>query len=334
MDYSLLLKFPVNRIIIVLGAYILDFIFGDPQVRFHPVVAIGTYINFLERKLLKGYYSRRRKRINGFIIFAVIFTSVFCATFFLIFFSFKLNLIVGNVISMVLLYFLMCNGSMIAHVRRIFKSIKSREIKRSREEVGRIVGRSTGNLKFRGLIRATVESIAENTSDGLIAPLFYFFIGGVPLAILYKSINTLDSSIGYDNEKYRDFGFFSAKADDIFNFIPSRLTAAVSGILSFMVGGSIKETFSIVRKYSLQHKSPNSGFPEAAFAGALGLRFGGVNYYFGEKKFCKYIGVGRKNFEADDINRALILSIYSSIFFMLIIVLIYLMIFLNLSVFN
>jgi len=327
LDFSLFLKFPANRILIVLGAYTLDFIFGDPQVKFHPVIAVGAYIDFLKKKLLKDYYSRRRKKVNGFIILAVISASTFCAVFFLIFFSFKLNLILGNIVSAVLLYFLLCNGSMIAHARKIFNYVKNEDIKRSRIEVGKIVSRSTKSLQLRGLIRSTVESIAENTSDGFIAPLFYFLIGGVPLAMLYKSVNTLDSTIGYKNRKYADFGFFSAKADDVLNFIPARLAAVVSGILSFVVGGSIKETFLIIKKYSLMHKSPNSGYPEAAFAGALGLRFGGVNYYFGRKVFCEYIGESRKNFEAGDVKRALKLSIYSSIFFMLIIVIIYLVIF-------
>jgi len=327
LDFSLFLKFPANRILIVLGAYILDFIFGDPQVKFHPVVAIGAYINFLERKLLKDYYSKRRKKINGFIIFAVVSVSVFCTAFFLIFFSFKLNLILGNVVSAVLLYFSLCNGSMMAHAGRIFNYLKDEDIKRSRIEVGKIVSRSTKSLQLKGLIRSTVESIAENTSDGFIAPLFYFLIGGVPLAILYKSVNTLDSTVGYKNDKYIDFGFFSAKADDVLNFIPARLTAVISGTLSFVVGGSVKETFSIIKKFSSGHESPNSGYPEAAFAGALGLRFGGVNYYFGRKVFREYIGESRKNFEAGDVKRALKLSISSSIFFMLIIVIIYLAVF-------
>lgn len=325
LDCLIILKFPLNRIIIIFLAFMLDFIFSDPQSRLHPVVIMGNFIKFLEKGLLKDSYSKGKKKINGFIILAVVSLITYAVSFFLIFYSFRLNLIFGNIVSAVLLYFMICNGSMIEHTKRIIGSMKDGNIERSRKEVGRIVGRSTKDLGFKELIRATIESISENTSDGLIGPLFFYLIGGVPLAVLYRAVNTLDSTVGYKNERYIDFGYFSAKFDDILNFIPARLTALMSGFLSFSVGGRVKETFSIIKRFSSRHESPNSGFPESAFAGALGLRLGGINYYFGAKKTCKYIGIKKKDFEVGDIRKALKLSILTSVLFMFLVVILYLL---------
>ncbi|MBU2563621.1 MAG: adenosylcobinamide-phosphate synthase CbiB [Actinobacteria bacterium] len=324
MGYRIFLTFPLNRVLIVIIAFLLDFIFGDPRSSFHPIVIIGNFIKFLEKRLLKGSHSKSKKKRNGFIMVAVVSVLAFAITFLIIFCSFKLNIFLGNIISAVFLFFMICNGSIISHSKRITGSIEGKNLKKSREEVGKVVGRSTGHLGFGELMRASVESIAENTSDGLIAPLFYYLIGGVPLVVLYKSVNTLDSIIGYKNRRYFDFGYFSAKFDDILNFLPARLTAVVSGILSFVVGGKVKETFSVIKKYSSRHESPNSGYPEAAFAGALGLKFGGTNYYFGTKKTSKYIGIKKKDFKVEDIGRALKLSILTSILFMFLVIILYL----------
>lgn len=326
MDNLVFLKFPLNRAIIIFFAFMLDFIFGDPQSRFHPVVIGGNFIKFLENKLLKDNHTKGKKKRNGFIITAIVTVVAFVVSYLIIIYSFKLNLVLGNIVSTTLLYFIICNRSMIVHGEKIIRSIKDKDIEKSRKEVGRVVGRSTVNLGYRELIRATVESIAENTSDGLIGPLFFYLIGGVPLAVLYRTVNTLDSMVGYKNKKYIDFGYFSAKFDDILNFIPARLTALISGLLSFSVRGSIRETFLVIKKFSSVHNSPNSGYPEAAFAGALSLRFGGVSYYFGAKKTSKYIGIKKKDFKVEDIGRALKLSILTSILFMFATIIIYLII--------
>jgi len=326
LDILVFLKFPLNRAIIIFFAFVLDFIFGDPQSRFHPVIIIGNFISFLEKELLRDSYSKSKKKRNGFFLVVIVPVVAFAISFLIIFYTFKLNLILGNIVSAVLLYFMICNRSMIVHIKRIISGIKEGNIEKSRKEAGRVVGRSTVSLGYSELIRAAVESIAENTSDGLIGPLFFYLIGGVPLAVLYRAVNTLDSMVGYKNKKYIDFGCFSAKFDDVLNFIPARLTALISGFLSFLVGGSIRETFLVIKKFSSMHESPNSGYPEASFAGALGLRFGGVNYYSGIKKTSKYIGIKKKDFEVEDIGRALKLSIQSSILFMFVTIIIYLVV--------
>ncbi|HAJ94617.1 MAG TPA: cobalamin biosynthesis protein CobD [Actinobacteria bacterium] len=332
MDHEIFFTFPLNRIIILAIALILDFIFGDPQIRIHPIIAVGKLIKYLERRLLKDNHTKGMKKVNGLILVLTISITVLAFSYFAIFYSFKINIFFGNAISAVILYFMLCNGSMISHARKIMIAISNKDLKKSRVEVGKIVGRDTDSLSFTGLIRAALESLAENTSDGLIGPLFFYLLGGVPAAFLYKAINTLDSTVGYRNQKYEDFGFFSAKFDDILNYLPARITALISGFLSFLAGGRMTETFRTIKKYSSRHASPNSGFPESAFAGALGLRFGGINYYFGCSRKTPYIGEKKKDFDAGDIKRGLRLSICSSLFFSIIVILTYVLLYIFLDI--
>jgi len=331
MDHEIFFTFPLNRIIILATALILDFILGDPQIGFHPIIAVGKLIKYLERRLLKDNHTEVRKKMSGLILVLIISILVLALSYLAIFYSFKINMFFGNAISAVILYFMFCNGSMISHARKIMAAINNKDLEKSRIEVGKIVGRDTRSLSFTGLIRATLESLAENTSDGLIGPLFFYLLGGVPAAFLYKAVNTLDSTVGYRNQKYKDFGFFSAKFDDILNYLPARITALISGFLSFSAGGRMTDTFRTIKKYSSRHASPNSGFPESAFAGALGLRFGGINYYFGHPKKTPYIGEKKKDFDADDIKRGLRLSICSSLFFSIIVILAYVLLFILLT---
>ncbi|MCD4669954.1 MAG: adenosylcobinamide-phosphate synthase CbiB [Actinomycetia bacterium] len=327
MDHEIFFTFPLNRITILSIALILDFILGDPQIGFHPIIAVGKLIKYLERRLLRDNYTEVRKKISGLILVLIISILTLTLSYLAIFYSFKINMFFGNAISAIILYFMFCNGSMISHARKIMTAINNKDLEKSRIEVGKIVGRDTGSLSFIGLIRATLESLAENTSDGLIGPLFFYLLGGVPAAFLYKAVNTLDSTVGYRNQKYKDFGFFSAKFDDILNYLPARITALISGFLSFLAGGRIADTFRTIKKYSSRHASPNSGFPESAFAGALGLRFGGINHYFGHSKKTLYIGEKKKDFDAGDIKKGLRLSICSSLFFSIIVILAHILLF-------
>ena len=331
MDHEIFFTFPLNRITILAIALVLDFILGDPQIGFHPIIAVGKLIKYLERRLLKDNHTEVRKKISGLILVLIISILVLALSYLAIFYSFKINMFFGNAISAVILYFMFCNGSMISHARKIMAAINNKDLEKSRIEVGKIVGRDTGSLSFTGLIRATLESLAENTSDGLTGPLFFYLLGGVPAAFLYKAVNTLDSTVGYRNQKYKDFGFFSAKFDDVLNYLPARITALISGFLSFLAGGRVADTFRTIKKYSSRHASPNSGFPESVFAGALGLRFGGINHYFGRSKKTPYIGEKKKDFDAGDIKKGLRLSICSSLFFSIIVMLAYIILFILLT---
>jgi len=174
--------------------------------------------------------------------------------------------------------------------RRIFSFLQAGDLPGARKQVGMIVGRDTENLNEGEITRATIETVAENISDGLIAPLFYFVIGGVPLACAYRVINTFDSMVGYQSERYKDFGWFAARLDDVANYLPSRLTAILLLLGAAFLGYDWRRALRITWRDRKQHPSPNSGYPEAAVAGALGIRLGGTNYYQGVPSKRPYLG--------------------------------------------
>jgi adenosylcobinamide-phosphate synthase len=189
----------------------------------------------------------------------------------------------------------------------------------AREALSHIVGRQTLELGEEEVIRATVETVAENTSDGVIAPLFYLFLGGVPLAMAYKAVNTLDSMVGYKNGRYRDFGWASARLDDILNFIPARLTALLMVSAAFIFKMDWRDAWRIMLRDNSNHPSPNAGWPEAATAGALGIRLGGENFYPGRSELRPFIGDKQRGMEDRDISKALQLLYAVSILMLLLI---------------
>jgi len=319
------LKFPLNRVTILVAAVFLDFVFGDPQSGFHPIGAMGILISFLERKLLKK--NDTCKKAKGFVLVMLVCLIAGIVSYGIVYFSFRINMVGGNIISAIILYFLLCNRSLYSHGIRVYKGLESRKIEQAREAVKLMVSRQTENLGWGDIIRGAVESISENTSDGIIGPLFCYLIGGIPLAAIYKAVNTMDSMVGYRNEKYMEFGYFAARVDDLLNYIPSRITALTSSLLSFTVGGNFTSSFKAVKKYATRHKSPNSGYPEAAFAGALGLRLGGASYYFKKKILSPYIGEKTRDFEIGDVKKALKLSLANMAAFMFIMVAIYIAIY-------
>ena len=296
----LLFHFPLNRITILLIAVLMDLIFGDPRV-FHPIVALGKFILFLERKLLKG----GSKKVKGLFVLAVVCLTTALTVFSITYAAFLLHPAAGNIISAVLLYFVLCNRSLYKHGIAVYQKLETGDIGEARKAVQNMVSRQTENMGSQDIIRAAVESIAENTSDGMTAPLFYYLLGGIPLAAVYKAVNTLDSMLGYKNEKYCAFGYYSARADDVLNYIPARFAAWTSAWLSFTVGGRFGASMRAVKQYAHRHQSPNSGYPEASYAGALGLRLGGMSQHFGQKRFSAYIGQRKKAFVSSDIPKAL-----------------------------
>ena len=186
---------------------------------------------------------------------------------------------------------------------KVMEDLEKKDIQGARINLSYIVGRDTQELSFSSIIKASVETVAENASDGVIAPLFYALVGGAPLLWAYKAVNTLDSMVGYRNERYKDFGHVSARMDDLFNLIPARLTAIFMIISSGCLGLSMKDSFRVWMKDHGHHKSPNSGHPEAAVAGALGIRLGGDASYFGEIFHKPTIGVEKRAPETADIKR-------------------------------
>lgn len=209
---------------------------------------------------------------------------------------------------------------------KIYNVLKSGDIKESRKQLSYIVGRDTSNLNEAEIIRATVETVAENTVDGIISPIFYVFIGGAPLAMAYKAVNTLDSMVGYKNDKYINLGFASAKIDDIANYIPARICVIFMTLASFVLRFDYKRCFKIAIRDRKNHKSPNCAYSEGAVAGALGIQLGGTNIYFGKLVYKPTIGDKGRDIEIEDIKKTNKIMYISSILSLIIFTLIFLLI--------
>lgn len=269
------------NIIDITIAVIIDWIVGDPYWFPHPVIYIGKLIRKLEgfgRKHIKD--EKKLKPYGLFIVLTV------CAVTFLIPFVILMLLkpykIAYHIVNIGILWTTLAARCLQKEGMKVYYSLKDGDLADSRLKLSYIVGRDTSNLTEREIIRADVETIAENASDGILAPLLYGVIGGAPLAMMYKGVNTMDSMLGYMNEKYRWIGFFPAKIDDVFNFIPARLTGLLMGLCSPIVKGNIVQSLKIMIRDRKNHKSPNCAYPEGATAGALRVQLGGTNVYFGE----------------------------------------------------
>ena len=284
-------------------AFILDTIFGDPRWFPHPVIFIGRFIAFLEKKWLGEDDNDDEKLINGRVLTIVVVVVTFDITLAVIIFSYKLNVVVGIIVESILGATCLAAKDLKKESMKVYYSID--DINKARYAVSMIVGRDTESLSKEGVIKAAVETVAESTSDGVIAPMFYLAIGGPGLALLYKAVNTMDSMIGYKNDKYLYFGRCAARFDDVLNFIPAR----ISGIL--MVAATIfdkknfdkKNAWKIFKRDRLKHKSPNSAHTEAAAAGALNIQLAGPAYYFGKKVEKDYLGDKNREVISDDIKK-------------------------------
>ncbi len=281
-------------------AYFLDLLVGDPYWFPHPVIYIGKLISLIEKTIRK---SKINKKIGGLIIWILIIFVVFSITTILIKLS-NFNPIFHLIFASILVCTSFSTKCLAKEAKKVYFSLKNDSIEISRKQLSYIVGRDTSQLNREEIIRATVETVAENTVDGTIAPMFYAFIGGPVLAMIYKAVNTMDSMIGYKNEKYKDIGMVSARLDDAFNFIPARLSLILFTLAAFIVGYDYKSSFKIGIRDRKNHKSPNCGYSEASVAGALGVQLGGTNIYFGESVYKPTIGDKKRELEPDDILRA------------------------------
>lgn len=283
---------------IIIG-YVLDLIIGDPNNPYHPIRYIGKLASSME-KLCRGVFKKNLK-LAGFFAWFFIVAITFGVTLGVVHTANRINPILGTLISGVLIYFCISAKGLKVEGLKVIKILSEGDIVKARKQLSYIVGRDTENLDEEAIVRAVVETVAENMSDGIIAPLFFAGIGGAPLAFLYKAVNTCDSMFGYKNDKYKEFGFVSAKLDDIFNYIPARLTAYLIVIASFVLRLNYKESFKIYKRDRYNHSSPNSAHPEAAVAGALGIKLGGANYYFGKLVEKPTIGEAKKKIEILDV---------------------------------
>lgn len=308
--------------------YLLDLLIGDPHWMWHPVILIGRIISWFEKKLLNITSDKRddRKEFkNGMLTCFLVCIITVMSTSTVLITAYVINIYLGTAIEAILTCFIIAAKSLNNESMKVYHDLVENDDKKARYDLSMIVGRDTDRLDRNAMIRATVETVAENTSDGVIAPLLYTAIAGPVLGMLYKAINTMDSMIGYDNERYRYYGRAAAKLDDIVNFIPSRISAVLM-IAACMVlslfdgvydpGASIR----IWRRDRLNHKSPNSAQTESACAGALRIKLGGDSYYGGVRVSKPYIGDNNKNIENEDIKRANRLMFLSEAILMLIIV--------------
>jgi len=300
------------RIIILIGAVILDLLIGDPWERFHPIVLIGMLISWLERRLRSEASSIERQKVAGAVLVLIVVAGSYFLTAGFIQLASSFDYRLGYLVSLIILTHCLALKGLIRAGQEVKAELDADNLNGARAAVNKIVGRDCSQVTQTDVIRATVESLAENTSDGILAPILFFIIGGTPLAVAYKAVNTIDSMLGYKNEKYLHFGWAGAKFDDLWNFMPSRLTALTFIIGAFILRLNYQAAFRITLRDASKHPSPNAGYPEAAAAGALGLRFGGTNYYHNQESFRAYLGDKTKEFSPVDIDKISRL-IYSSV---------------------
>lgn len=276
-----MIEFLLLNLISIGIAIVVDFIIGDPYGFPHPVIYMGKFISTLEKYFRKkSKNDKELKKYGGFIFLILILTTYI--TTFVIVSIFSFNKILYILVNSFLLYTTVAAKCLKVESEKVYKALEDEDINKARIMLSYIVGRDTTTLEESEIVRAAVETVAENTSDGVIAPLFYGIIGGAPLAMMYKAINTMDSMLGYLTEKYKYIGYFPAKLDDIANFIPARITGIAMCISSPIVGGNIIRAVRVMIRDRKNHKSPNCAYPEGAAAGAIDIRLGGTNIYFGE----------------------------------------------------
>ncbi len=289
----------------VLGGFVLDTIFGDPAWLPHPVVIMGKAISTLEKRLRTHLPKTPQGELMGgaVVAFALpvgtfLFTSLVCLG------AARISPWLGLAVEMFWCGQALAAKGLAQESKHVYQELKKGDLPAARKAVSRIVGRDTQNLTAEGVTRAAVETVAENASDGVIAPLLYMLLGGAPLALTYKTINTMDSMLGYKNEKYFYFGRVPAKLDDIANYIPSRLAGLLWVAAAALTGNSPSGAWKIWRRDRRNHASPNSAQTESACAGALGVQLAGPAYYFGEYYDKPTIGDPLRPIEPEDILRA------------------------------
>lgn len=275
-------------------AWLLDRWLGDPAWLPHPVVGFGKLIAWGEKSMNVG----SARVWKGGLVSAVLIAGVYLFTCFFLRVTEEYSIVLTALIKTLLIFCCLAGTTLIREVRMVFEAV-DRSLDEGRRQVGRIVGRDTSALSAQEVRTAALETLAENLSDGVIAPLFWYAVLGVPGMMAYKMVNTLDSMIGYRNERYRQFGCIAARIDDVANYIPARLTA----LLMIIVSGWLS-LFRFVGKYGSRHASPNSGYPEAALAGILNCRFGGPHYYFGEEVWKPFIGDNERVLTTADMRKA------------------------------
>lgn len=286
----------------IASGFILDLIFGDPHWLPHPICLIGNLIAYMEKFLRRISGSNEGNLLVGGLLLVIIVTTVsFSVPFFILKWVGSISPLFAFVLETIMFYQIFATKCLEDESMKVYKELKNGDLTAARKQLSWIVGRDTQKLSAEEVTKAAVETVAENTADGIVAPMFFMFIGGAPLAFLYKSINTMDSMVGYKNEKYLYFGRCAAKLDDIVNYIPSRLAGIFMIAASFFLNYDYKAAAKIFMRDRYNHLSPNSAQTESACAGALNIQLGGGHFYFGKFVLKDTIGDDIRPVKADDI---------------------------------
>lgn len=286
----------------LLIATLIDFVLGDPYWFPHPVIMMGRLIRFTEKRVRRSF--AKNKVLGGCVLWFVVVGSSFATVFWAIRLAGKISPLLAFSMQTLLMWNCISTKCLAVEAEKVGSAVRRGDLNLSRTRISYLVGRDTTELSFDEILRATVETVAENTVDGTIAPMFFAVLGGAPLMVAYKACNTLDSMVGYKNEDYIELGRASALIDDLVNLIPARVSIALIALSAPLVGLNAKEAWRIGLRDRKNHLSPNSAHAEAAFAGALGVRLGGTNVYFGKKVEKPTIGDAVKELEAEDISRS------------------------------
>ena len=308
---------------VFIGAYIIDILVGDPRWFPHPVAIVGRWTRFVEGKI-RAHTTRAAEKKGGIVLWFSVVIPTFCLTYGITEASFSLGALCGMITTALLASLTLATRSLYEESKAVIVALRCEDMEGARKNLSMIVGRDTENLDEAGILRAVIETVSENLSDGIVAPMFYLTVGGVPLAMAYKSVNTLDSMVGYRNARYMDIGCFSAKMDDVLNWVPARITGFIIVIASFILrftplekeslrGFNWRGSWRIIRRDGKNHPSPNSGIPEAAAAGALGIQFGGKISYFGNITYKPTIGDRLKEIDKKDVKKAWAIMFTSSL---------------------
>src|SRR3990170_8260982 len=294
-------------------AYVLDLAIGDPQWPYHPVRLIGRSIEGMEYLLRKLTIP---KRISGILLTMIIVSGTYLSIYAVVLLSRQWSMLGEIIIGAAIIYFTISIKCLAAESKKVIAALKENDLIKARKALSLIVGRDTESLSEEQIVRACVETIAEGSVDGVLSPLFYAFAGGPTAAMAYKAVNTLDSMVGHKNEKYVRFGWASARLDDLANYIPARISAILIPMASFLCGYGFKDSLRIAFRDGRKHESPNSGIPEAAIAGALGIQIGGPSTYQGEIVEKPFIGDAQNPLTTKSIDAAIKIMYVASILFM------------------
>lgn len=304
-------------VFVLCAAYQLDLIIGDPRWIPHPVIGMGRAIKRLEKWIRSRFHTPSHLKKSGILFPVIIVGGSLLVTWVLLKGLYMIHPWLAVGAEVVLIATTIATKGLKDAGMEVYNHLQRGDLPAARQALGMIVGRDTAHLDEPEIVRGTVETVAENIVDAIVSPLFYALLGGAPLAMAYRAVNTLDSMVGYKNDKYINLGWASARLDDIANFIPARITALLLVVSSWMLRLDCRRAYRTIRHDARLHPSPNSGFPESAVAGALGVRLGGENVYHGVVSFRAYMGEYTRPMNKEDIRLTSRLMLTASILFLL-----------------